>query len=88
MRKIRSIALLVLALGAGQVALAEIVNVTNRGEGANRDAAVAKAKKNLEEACTSRAGKPVAGSMKVTFEKPLSNGTHYVDAIMSCDMNK
>ncbi|MEI2429571.1 hypothetical protein RDV84_21195 [Lysobacter yananisis] len=80
-----------LALAAALVlasapALAEVGNLTNTGYGPTKADAEAKAKKNLEEACTSRNGKIVQGSFKVTFDKPLSNGQHYVDATMQCDI--
>ena len=76
---------LVLA-AASPAAFAEVGNLTNTGEGATKADAEAQAKKNLEEACTSRSGKVVEGSFKVTFDKPLSNGKHYVDATMQCDI--
>lgn len=71
---------------ASAPALAEVGNLTNTGSGPTKADAEAKAKKNLEEACRSRNGKIVEGSFKVTFGKPLSNGQHYVDATMQCDI--
>lgn len=73
-------------MAASQGATAEVGNLTNTGEGATKADAEAVAKSNLEEACTSRSGKVVEGSFKVTFDKPLSNGKHYVDATMQCDI--
>lgn len=86
MKKIHCLAFAVLALAASPAAFAEIGNLTNTGQGATQADAEAKAKKNLQEACSSRGGKSVEGSFKVTFEKPLSNGQHYVDATMQCDL--
>ena len=83
-----SVVFVALALGTSQMAFAEIANVTANGEGSSKDGAVAAAQKNLEANCKSFGGKPVAGSLKVTFEKPLSNGKFYADATMACDFTK
>lgn len=86
MKKVHSIVLAVAALAAAPAALAETVVVTGTGEGASLSAASAKAQATLESNCSkAHKGTPVAGSFKVTFEKPLSNGKHYVDATMACD---
>lgn len=86
MKKVHAVALAIFAFGACQGALAAVSNVTGNGEGASSEAAAAKAKENLDASCKSFGGKPVSGSFKVTFEKPLSNGKHYVDATMQCDI--
>ena len=83
MKTFPCLALAALILVASAPALAEVGNLSNTGYGATKEA---KAKKNLEEACHSRNGKVVEGSFKVTFDKPLTNGQHYVDATMQCDI--
>ncbi|MET4727805.1 hypothetical protein ABIE09_001609 [Lysobacter enzymogenes] len=86
MKKFPCLALAAFILVASAPALAEVGNLSNTGYGATKADAEAKAKKNLEEACHSRNGKVVEGSFKVTFDKPLTNGQHYVDATMQCDI--
>ncbi|PAU51960.1 hypothetical protein BZL41_26375 [Pseudomonas sp. PIC25] len=86
MKKIHALALSMFALGTCELALAAVSNLTGNGEGATLEAATAKAKENLEESCKSFKGSPVADSFKVTFDKPLSNGKHYVDATLQCDI--
>ncbi len=75
-----------LVLAASQAASAAVSNVTGNGEGDTKEAAIAKAQQNLEASCTSFRGTAVEGSLKVTFEKPLSNGKVYVDATMQCEI--
>ena len=86
MKKMHIIALALLAFGTCQTALAAVSNVTGNGEGASPEAAAAKAKENLEANCKSFGGTAVSDSFKVTFEKALSNGKHYVDATMEFDI--
>lgn len=86
MKKPHCLALAFVLALASPAAFAEIGNLNNVGYGPTKADAEAKAKKNLEEACTSRNGKIVEGSFKVTFDKPLTNGQHYVDATMQCDI--
>lgn len=84
--KLHFIAVALIAFAASQAALAETVVVSGTAEGASRNDAVTKAQATLESNCSKNyKGQPVAGSFKVTFEKPLSNGKHYVDATMSCN---
>lgn len=86
MKQLHRVAIAVLLLGTSSIALAEIGNLNNTGYGATREEAEAKAKKNIEEACTSRNGKIVEGTFKVAFHKPLPTGQHYVDVNMQCDI--
>lgn len=86
MNKLHCLALAAVLIGASQPALAEVGNLNNTGYGPTKADAEAKAKKNLEEACHSRNGKVVEGTFKVTFDKPLTNGQHYVDATLQCDI--
>lgn len=88
MKKIRCAALLSLALGTSLMAMAEVTKVTANGEGVGHDGALAKAQQNLQASCKSFGGKPVAGSVTVTFEKSFPDGKHYIDATMMCDINK
>lgn len=81
-----SAAIAALLFGTSQVCLAEVSNLTNSSTGASKADAEAKVKKVLEEACQSRSGKVVEGSFKVTFEKPLPTGQHYMDATLQCDL--
>lgn len=86
MKKMRTFMLTMFTLAISPLAMAAVSNVTGKGEGATREAAVAKAKDNLNQSCKSFGGKALPDSFKVTFEKPLSNGQHYVDATMQCDI--
>lgn len=81
-----AIALAIFAFGTCQGALAAVSNVTGKGEGSSKEAAVANAKENLDASCKSFGGTAVSDSLKVTFEKTLSNGKYYVDATMQCDI--
>lgn len=83
--KMHSAIVALAVFAASQAALAETVVVSGTAEGASRNDAVAKAQATLESNCSKTyKGTPVTGSFKVTFDKPLSNGKHYVDATMSC----
>lgn len=85
-KKLYAIALIVVAFGTSQAALATVSNVTGSADAATKEAAVKKAQENLNASCKSFGGTPVADSFKITFEKPLSNGKFYVDATMQCDV--
>lgn len=85
-KQLQRTAIATLLLGASSVALAEVGNFNNIGYGATRKQPEAKAKKYIEEACTSRNGKIVEGTFKVAFHKPLPTGQHSVDVNMRCDI--
>jgi hypothetical protein len=72
------------------LASAEVVNLTNSGEGASKDDAVSQARKKLQDACTDRKGQADPESFEVTFEKINPNPDvpkpHYVDAKLKCDL--
>ena len=71
-------------------ASAEVVNLTNSAEGANRDAGIAAVKDKLQAACTERKGTPNADSFEVVFERTSENPDvpkpYSVDAKMQCDL--
>lgn len=77
-------------LGMSSLAYAEVANLTNSADGANRDAGIAAVKKKLQEACTDRKGTPDADSFEVVFEKTSENPNvpkpYYVDGKMKCDL--
>lgn len=89
-KNVYAIALLGFALGASQAAFAEVVNVTNSADGANRDSGIAAVKEKLTAACKERGGTPDAESFEVVFEKTNPNKDvpkpYYVDAKMKCDL--
>ncbi|MCE4364714.1 hypothetical protein LYZ81_20480 [Xanthomonas hortorum] len=71
-------------------AFAEVANLTNSADGANRDAGIAAVKKKLQDACTGRQGTPDPDSFEVVFEKTSKNPEvpkpYYVDAKLKCDL--
>ncbi|MBB5876320.1 MULTISPECIES: hypothetical protein [Xanthomonas] len=77
-------------LGLASPAFAEVANLTNSADGANREAGIAAVKKKLQEACTSRKGTPDPNSFEVVFEKTSQNPDvpkpYYVDGKMKCDI--
>ncbi len=77
-------------LGTSALAFAEVANLTNSAEGANRDAGLAAVKKKLQDACTDRKGTPDPASFEVVFEKTSDNPNvpkpYYVDGKMKCDL--
>lgn len=77
-------------LGLSPVAFAEVANLTNSADGANRDAGIAAVKKKLQDACQSRQGKVDMASFEVVFEKTSANPEvpkpYYVDAKIKCDL--
>lgn len=77
-------------LGMSSLAFAEVANLTNSADGANRDAGIAAVKKKLQDACTERKGTPDAASFEVVFEKTSENPNvpkpYYVDGKMKCDL--
>jgi hypothetical protein len=72
------------------LAFAEVANLTNSADGANRDAGIAAVKKKLQDACTERKGTPKVESFEVVFEKTGDNPNvpkpYYVDGKMQCDL--
>ncbi|MDR6673210.1 hypothetical protein [Xanthomonas sp. 1678] len=77
-------------LGISSPAFAEVANLTNSADGANRDAGIAAVKKKLQDACTERKGTPNLDSFEVVFEKTSQNPDvpkpYYVDAKLKCDL--
>ncbi|MEB1528115.1 hypothetical protein [Xanthomonas sp. WHRI 7945] len=77
-------------LGMSSPAFAEVANLTNSADGANRDAGIAAVKKKLQDACTERKGTPNLDSFEVVFEKTSQNPDvpkpYYVDAKLKCDL--
>lgn len=77
-------------LAASPLAFAEVANLNNSADGANRDAGIAAVKKKLQDACTDRKGTPDAASFEVVFEKTSENPDvpkpYYVDGKMKCDL--
>ncbi|KAB7771795.1 hypothetical protein [Xanthomonas maliensis] len=77
-------------LGLSPLAMAEVANLTNSAEGANREAGITAVKKKLQEACESRKGKVNMDSFEVVFEKTNPNPDvpkpYYVDAKIKCDL--
>lgn len=90
MKKLSVIALMGLALGVCLEASAEMVNMTNSADGANRDSGIAAVKEKLNAACKERGGTPDSESFEVVFEKTNPNPEvpkpYYVDAKMKCDL--
>ncbi|KTF40965.1 hypothetical protein [Xanthomonas translucens] len=77
-------------LGLSPLASAEVVNLTNSADGANRGAGIAAVKKKLQYACTSRKGTPDLDSFEVVFEKTSQNPDvpkpYYVDGKLKCNL--
>ncbi|MCD9096760.1 hypothetical protein LU699_16785 [Luteimonas fraxinea] len=71
-------------------AFAEVVNLTNSADGANRDAGIAAVKQKLQDACTDRKGTPDTDSFEVVFERTSENPDvpkpYYVDGKMKCEL--
>ena len=90
MKKLHAAVLAGCLLGMSSLAFAEVANLTNSAEGANRDAGLAAVKKKLQDACTDRKGTPDASSFEVVFEKTSDNPDvpkpYYVDGKMQCDL--
>ena len=90
MKKLYVVALLGLAFGGSQEAFAEVVNLTNSADGADRDSGISAVKEKLNAACKDRGGAPDSESFEVVFEKTNTNPEvpkpYYVDAKMKCDL--
>lgn len=76
--------------GASPLAFAEVANLTNSADGADRAAGIAAVKQKLEAACTERKGTADPDSFEVVFEKTSDNPNvpkpYYVDGKMQCDL--
>ncbi|KGK58005.1 hypothetical protein NC00_09375 [Xanthomonas cannabis pv. phaseoli] len=90
MKQLHSVLLAGCLLGLSAQVWAEVANLTNSADGANRDAGIAAVKKKLQDACTSRQGKADPASFEVVFEKTSTNPDvpkpYYVDAKIKCDL--
>ncbi|MEA9585828.1 hypothetical protein VC279_05785 [Xanthomonas sp. WHRI 10064A] len=90
MKKLHSMLLAGCLLGLSTQAWAEVANLTNSADGANREAGIAAVKKKLQDACTSRRGKVDMASFEVVFEKTSTNPDvpkpYYVDGKIKCDL--
>ncbi|MET0288999.1 MAG: hypothetical protein ABW178_05170 [Pseudoxanthomonas sp.] len=90
MKTLQGVMLAAGLLGLSPLASAEVVNLTNSADGANKDAAVAAVRKKLLDACTDRKGQVDPDSFEVTFERTSTNPDvpkpHYVDAKLKCDL--
>ncbi|MEA9557658.1 hypothetical protein VC273_17685 [Xanthomonas nasturtii] len=90
MKKLHSMLLVGCLLGLSTQAWAEVANLTNSADGANREAGIAAVKKKLQDACTSRQGKVDMASFEVVFEKTSTNPDvpkpYYVDGKIKCDL--
>ncbi|WP_447785495.1 hypothetical protein [Stenotrophomonas bentonitica] len=90
MKKLYAAVLAGCLLGMSSLAFAEVANLTNSADGANRDAGIAAVKKKLQDACTERKGTPKVESFEVVFEKTSDNPNvpkpYYVDGKMQCDL--
>lgn len=90
MKKLHAVVFAGCLLGASPTVFAEVANLTNSAEGANRDAGIAAVKKKLQDACTERKGTADTGSFEVVFEKTSANPDvpkpYYVDGKMKCDI--
>lgn len=90
MKKLHPAVLAGCLLGMSPIAFAEVANLTNSAEGANREAGLAAVKKKLQDACTDRKGTPDVASFEVVFEKTSDNPDvpkpYYVDGKMQCDL--
>ncbi|CAD0336599.1 hypothetical protein [Xanthomonas hortorum] len=90
MKKLHALMVVAGLLGMSSPAFAEVANLTNSADGANRDAGIAAVKKKLQDACTGRQGKPDLDSFEVVFEKTSKNPEvpkpYYVDAKLKCDL--
>ncbi|KLD71143.1 hypothetical protein [Xanthomonas pisi] len=90
MKKLHSMLFAGCLLGLSTQAWAEVANLTNSADGANREAGIAAVKKKLQDACTSRQGKVDMTSFEVVFEKTSANPDvpkpYYVDGKIKCDL--
>ncbi|PKV11656.1 hypothetical protein MUG10_21640 [Xanthomonas prunicola] len=90
MKQLQTMILAGCLVALSPMAYAEVANLTNSADGANRDAGIAAVKKKLQEACTSRNGTPDLGSFEVVFEKTSKNPDvpkpYYVDGKLKCDL--
>jgi len=90
MKKSYLIALTGFAFAMSQHAFAEVVNLTNSADGADRDGGIAVVKDKLTAACKERGGTPDPESFEVVFERTSANPNvpkpYYVDAKMKCDL--
>lgn len=90
MKKLHMLMAVGCLLGLSSPAFAEIANLTNSADGANRDAGIAAVKQKLQEACKSRNGSVDLDSFEVVFEKTSKNPDvpkpYYVDAKIKCDL--
>ncbi len=90
MKKLHAAVIAGCLLGMSPLAFAEVANLTNSADGANRDAGIAAVKKKLQDACTERKGTPDPASFEVVFEKTSENPNvpkpYYVDGKMKCDL--
>jgi hypothetical protein len=90
MKKLHTLMMAGCLVGLSPAALAEVVNLTNSAEGANRDAGIAAVKEKLRAACTDRKGTPDLKSFEVVFEKTSANPDvpkpYYVDGKLKCDL--
>ncbi|MDX3931833.1 MAG: hypothetical protein QHC77_07845 [Stenotrophomonas sp.] len=77
-------------LGGSPAAFAEVANLTNSADGANREAGITAVKQKLQAACTDRKGTPDPASFEVVFEKTSENPNvpkpYYVDGKMQCNL--
>ncbi|UYB54212.1 hypothetical protein OCJ37_09910 [Xanthomonas sp. AM6] len=90
MKKLHALMFAGCLLGMSCPAFAEVVNLTNSADGANRDAGIAAVKQKLQDACKERKGTPNPDSFEVVFEKTSQNPDvpkpYYVDAKLKCDL--
>jgi len=90
MKKLHTLMITGCLLALSPLASAEIVNLTNSADGADRDAGIAAVKKKLQEACTERKGTADMESFEVVFEKTSENPNvpkpYYVDGKLKCDL--
>ncbi|WDJ95830.1 hypothetical protein [Xanthomonas campestris] len=90
MHKLHMLVLAGAMLGLSAHASAEVVNLTNSADGANRDAGITAVKQKLQDACKGRKGTPDLASFEVVFEKTSTNPDvpkpYYVDGKLKCDV--
>ncbi len=90
MKHVHIVALAGCLLAISPQAFAEVVNLTNSADGANRDAGLAAVKQKLQDACTDRKGTPDVDSFEVVFERTSENPDvpkpYYVDGRMKCEL--
>ncbi|MCF8867253.1 hypothetical protein [Xanthomonas campestris] len=90
MNKLHMLVLAGAMLGLSAHASAEVVNLTNSADGANRDAGISAVEQKLQDACKGRKGTPDMASFEVVFEKTSTNPDvpkpYYVDGKLKCDV--